>query len=50
MLENYLPVLIFLAVAALLAAVLLGLGAVLGRLGRTSPQGSGEALGLRVRI
>jgi NADH-quinone oxidoreductase subunit A len=33
MLENYLPVLIFLAVAALLAAVLLGLGAVLGRLG-----------------
>ena len=33
MLENYLPVLIFLAVATLLAAVLLGLGAVLGRLG-----------------
>ena len=33
MLENYLPVLIFLTVAALLAAVLLGLGAVLGRLG-----------------
>jgi NADH-quinone oxidoreductase subunit A len=33
MLENYLPVLIFLAVAALLAAVLLGLGAILGRLG-----------------
>ena len=33
MLENYLPVLIFLALATLLAAVLLGLGAVLGRLG-----------------
>jgi NADH-quinone oxidoreductase subunit A len=33
MLENYLPVLIFLAVATLLAAVLLGLGAILGRLG-----------------
>jgi NADH-quinone oxidoreductase subunit A len=33
MLENYLPVLIFLTVATLLAAVLLGLGAVLGRLG-----------------
>src|SRR3978361_618128 len=33
MLENYLPVLIFLAVAALLAAVLLGLGAILGRVG-----------------
>ena len=33
MLANYLPVLIFLAVATLLAAVLLGLGAILGRLG-----------------
>ena len=33
MLENYLPVLIFLALATLLAAVLLGLGAILGRLG-----------------
>ena len=33
MLENYLPVLIFLAVATLLAAVLLGLGAILGRVG-----------------
>ena len=33
MLENYLPVLIFLAVATVLAAVLLGLGAVFGRLG-----------------
>jgi NADH-quinone oxidoreductase subunit A len=32
MLTNYLPVLIFLAIAALLAAVLLGLGTVLGRL------------------
>jgi NADH-quinone oxidoreductase subunit A len=33
MLENYLPVLIFLGVAALLAGALLGLGALLGRLG-----------------
>jgi len=33
MLDNYLPVLIFLALATLLAAVLLALGAVLGRLG-----------------
>jgi NADH-quinone oxidoreductase subunit A len=33
MLANYLPVLIFLGVATLLAMVLLGLGAVLGRLG-----------------
>ena len=33
MLENYLPVLIFLVLATLLAAVLLGLGAILGRLG-----------------
>jgi NADH-quinone oxidoreductase subunit A len=33
MLENYLPVLIFLMVATLLAAVLLGLGTFLGRLG-----------------
>jgi len=33
MLENYLPVLIFLTVATLLAALLLGLGAILGRLG-----------------
>lgn len=33
MLAHYLPVLIFLGVAALLAAVLLGLGTILGRLG-----------------
>ena len=33
MLENYLPVLIFLVLATVLAAVLLGLGAILGRLG-----------------
>ncbi|RYD87505.1 MAG: NADH-quinone oxidoreductase subunit A [Sphingomonadales bacterium] len=33
MLANYLPVLIFLAVATGLAALLLGLGSVLGRLG-----------------
>ena len=33
MLENYLPVLIFLMLATLLAAVLLGLGTFLGRLG-----------------
>ena len=33
MLDNYLPVLIFLTLATLLAAVLLALGAVLGRLG-----------------
>jgi len=33
MLENYLPVLIFLTLATLLAAVLLGLGAIFGRLG-----------------
>jgi NADH-quinone oxidoreductase subunit A len=32
MLTNYLPVLIFLGIASALAAVLLGLGAVLGRL------------------
>ena len=32
MLTNYLPVLIFLAIAAVLAAVLLALGSVLGRL------------------
>ncbi len=32
MLENYLPVLIFLTLATLLAAVLLGLGTVIGRL------------------
>ncbi|HEX2791504.1 MAG TPA: NADH-quinone oxidoreductase subunit A [Steroidobacteraceae bacterium] len=32
MLTNYLPVLIFLTIAALLAAVLLSLGSVLGRL------------------
>ena len=32
MLANYLPVLIFLGIAAVLAAVLLGLGSVLGRL------------------
>jgi NADH-quinone oxidoreductase subunit A len=32
MLTNYLPVLIFLVIAALLAAVLLGLGSLLGRL------------------
>ena len=33
MLEEYLPVLIFLTLATLLAAVLLGLGALLGRMG-----------------
>jgi NADH-quinone oxidoreductase subunit A len=33
MLANYLPVLIFLGLASALAAVLLGLGSVLGRLG-----------------
>jgi len=33
MLANYLPVLIFLAIAAALAGVLLGLGKILGRLG-----------------
>jgi len=33
MLANYLPVLIFLGVAALLAGVLLGAGTILGRLG-----------------
>jgi NADH-quinone oxidoreductase subunit A len=33
MLENYLPALIFLFLATLLAALLLGLGAILGRLG-----------------
>ncbi|MGB8692864.1 MAG: NADH-quinone oxidoreductase subunit A [Steroidobacteraceae bacterium] len=33
MLENYLPVLIFLMLATLLAAVLLGLGTFFGRLG-----------------
>jgi NADH-quinone oxidoreductase subunit A len=33
MLANYLPILIFLCVAAALAGVLLGLGKVLGRLG-----------------
>jgi NADH-quinone oxidoreductase subunit A len=33
MLENYLPVLIFLALATALSAVLLGLGTFLGRLG-----------------
>ena len=32
MLTNYLPILIFLAIAAVLAAVLLALGSVLGRL------------------
>ena len=32
MLTNYLPILIFLGIAAVLAAVLLGLGSVLGRL------------------
>jgi len=32
MLANYLPVLIFLVIAALLAGVLLGLGSILGRL------------------
>jgi NADH-quinone oxidoreductase subunit A len=36
MLANYLPVLIFLTVATLLAAVLLGLGAMLGRLSTKS--------------
>jgi NADH-quinone oxidoreductase subunit A len=41
MLTNYLPILIFLTIAALLAAVLLGLGAMLGRLSakyRNDPQ------------
>ncbi|HXR18732.1 MAG TPA: NADH-quinone oxidoreductase subunit A [Steroidobacteraceae bacterium] len=33
MLANYLPILIFLGIASALAGVLLGLGAVLGRLG-----------------
>ena len=33
MLANYLPILIFLAIAAALAGVLLGLGKILGRLG-----------------
>jgi NADH-quinone oxidoreductase subunit A len=33
MLANYLPVLIFLGVAALLAGALLGLGTILGRIG-----------------
>ena len=33
MLENYLPVLLFLVLATILAAVRLGLGAVFGRLG-----------------
>ena len=33
MLENYVPVLIFLVLATVLAAVLLALGAILGRLG-----------------
>jgi NADH-quinone oxidoreductase subunit A len=41
MLTNYLPILIFLGIAALLAAVLLALGSVLGRLSarhRTDPE------------
>jgi NADH-quinone oxidoreductase subunit A len=37
MLANYLPVLIFLVIAALLASVLLGLGSVLGRYLSRSP-------------
>jgi NADH-quinone oxidoreductase subunit A len=40
MLANYLPVLIFLGIAAVLAGVLLGLGSVLGRL---SAQHRGDA-------
>jgi NADH-quinone oxidoreductase subunit A len=38
MLANYLPVLIFLVIAALLAGVLLGLGVALGRYLSRSPQ------------
>ncbi len=38
MLANYLPVLIFLALAAILAAVLLGLGAALGHYLARAPQ------------
>jgi NADH-quinone oxidoreductase subunit A len=38
MLSNYLPVLIFLVVATGLAAVLLGLGAIFGRLTSTQPR------------
>ena len=37
MLTNYLPVLIFLVLAAVLAAVLLGLGTILGRLSARHP-------------
>ena len=37
MLENYLPVLIFLTLATVLAAVLLALGALFGRLGAKAP-------------
>jgi NADH-quinone oxidoreductase subunit A len=37
MLTNYLPVLIFLVIAMLLAAVLLGLGTLLGRLSARQP-------------
>ena len=37
MLANYLPVLIFLVVATGLAALLLGLGSILGRLGVRNP-------------
>jgi NADH-quinone oxidoreductase subunit A len=37
MLSNYLPVLIFLGVATGLAALLLGLGSILGRLGSRNP-------------
>ena len=37
MLSNYLPVLIFLGVATGLAALLLGLGSILGRLGARNP-------------
>ena len=43
MLEEYLPVLIFLTLATLLAAVLLGLGALLGRLG-TRKHGDADKL------
>jgi NADH-quinone oxidoreductase subunit A len=37
MLANYLPILIFLVIATALAALMLGLGSLLGRLGSTKP-------------
>jgi len=43
MLANYLPILIFLGIATALSGVLLGLGAVLGRLGVKHP-GDAEKL------